>query len=70
MGLGLVCLCVRFSWVSPWLRACLCVQAVGGMLRVIGVSLCLPQCVQVMLCVVSLCWFVRHGVGGTTALFV
>lgn len=31
---------------------------------VIGVSLCLPQCAQAMLCVVSLCWFVRHGAGG------
>ena len=42
----------------------------GGHVGVIGVSL-LPQCVQVMLCGVSLCWFVRHGVwGGTTALFV
>ena len=35
------------------------------MLGVIGVSLCLPQCAQAMLCVLSLCWFVRPGaVGG------
>lgn len=48
-------------------RACLRVQAWQGDVGGDWCESMFAQCAQAMLCAVSLCWFVRHGRGGTTA---